>query len=876
MHSQLPLETLIDDRFSIRKALGVGGCAATFLCWDNSIEREVCLKLMPIQQQADAELVERFFREGQILASLNHPGIVKCFSVSKLSKTSRRLADFPADTPYLVLELVRGSDIQAALRTTDFATLKRLLVELATSLHYCHEAGIVHRDLKPENIILSPESGDWTSKIIDFGLSHTNPELTKYSDKKLTWTGELIGSPLYMSPEQCVGGKIDRRSDIYSLGCVFFHLISGAPLYQAENAMGVAFQHLNSPLPQLIPRPELPTDVAALAPIILKCLEKDPQDRFQTCVELANAVSVISGDSKSSSAGRSRALRFNANLIFQLASTLVAFAVCLFALITIPATRTQVSSSLASILGSLSSPPMLLSVGKSLESNGMSEPSVVFIKEGLHKPQSLDDLTRLTFACINTTQYGKDVSSSLTCNLLRAMTDRYRSSKSLSQRDSDQIAYVLKTLGTRSLTKEEFKNLLQLNHEVYLVLDTSNREALTTILIPSAIRYLYGFTRLAVLCDLAQAPGLSQESSNKLWAMISSTLLKETSRELPLDYNERSGLLSLLAQYIDRQIIIGDTSQLALFRSRIDRQRSQGIDVGFINAKLALSSMTAVAGQRSKAEHDLQEALDALKSERFNSLISTLPNHLMRSMLSLDKFSMARDFILHPWSFWRDGERNERDYWVMRRRLAPLLQILVTKAVQDGNSSRVLQLANLASLGIGSCPAADAQAMAVDLGDMAIYCQRVGEKAECVRLHKLSLQWADKADNRALKKYLSALFCESLLNFGDYDAAKQYVVRSEVDGTGLPEHANTLILGTAQRVRAVEMWQQDGCLDYSGLDDAPLASLFDFCMFELHHQTKKDRAMRWLSRLETRMKSEPVPYTTIKWVTDETLKESRR
>jgi serine/threonine protein kinase len=874
MHSQLPLETLIDDRFSIRRALGAGGCAATFLCWDNSIDREVCLKMMPLEQQKDTELVERFFREGQILASLNHPGIVKCFSVNKLGKTSHYLPDFPVDTPYLVLELVRGSDIQTALRSTDFATLKRLLAEIATSLHYCHEAGIVHRDLKPENIILTSESGEWTSKIIDFGLSHTNPELAKYNDKKLTWTGELIGSPMYMSPEQCVGEQVDRRSDIYSLGCVFFHLIADVPPYLADNVMGIAFQHVNSPVPQLIPRPGLPADVAALVPIVLKCLAKEAKDRFQTCEELAAAVSIISANAKSSAAGRSRALRFYASILFKLTSVLVVLVVCLFALLSFPATRTQFSSSLAGMLGSFSSPPMLLSAARFFEGQGMSEPSVACIKEGLHKQQSLDDLTQLTIACIKTTQYGNDTSASLMCNLLQAMIDRYKSSRSLSQRDSDQIAHALKALESRSLKKEEFESLQKLNREISPLLDSSSRELMTTLLANGAATYLYGFDRLVVLCSLSQTPGLSKRHSDEIWTTVASSILKETSLALPLDNVNRAHRLGLLAECINKRTLAGDTSQLPLFRSRIEMQQRQGLDAGLINAKLALCSLTALAGQRSHAERDLQTALIWLKSQRLDSSFS-LENTLLRSLLNLDKFTMAHDLILHPETFSNGSERN-RDYWAMRRTMAPTLQACVVKAVENGQASRVLQLAKLASLGIESCPKSDVQARSIDIADMAICCQRIGAKSECFRLHRLSLHLADRAGKPGLKKYLSAMFCESLLNFGDYEAAKQYVVRSEVDGTGLPEQANSVILGTAERVRGLERWQRDGCPESPGFDDAPLCCLFDVCMFELRHQTKKDRAMHWLTRIESRLKLEQAPYPTIKLLTDASLKDLRR
>jgi serine/threonine protein kinase len=261
--------------------LGQGGMGAVFVAEHTLLGRRAAIKVLPAEQADDAAVVERFFREAQIASTVADPGIVQVFDFG-----------YHVDgSAYLLMELLDGEPLDARLRRLGrlppVAAL-RIARQIATSLAAAHARGIVHRDLKPENIVLVPDAavaGGERAKILDFGIA------TVVARGRSGAPGPVMGTPLTMSPEQCRGSAaLDHRSDIYSLGCVLFQLLVGRPPFEGDTAADVIARHLLEPPP--VPSnlvPELPPDLDVL---VLCCLAKSPEQRFQRMTELIAGIAL--------------------------------------------------------------------------------------------------------------------------------------------------------------------------------------------------------------------------------------------------------------------------------------------------------------------------------------------------------------------------------------------------------------------------------------------------------------------------------------------------------------------------------------------------------------------------------------------------------
>jgi serine/threonine-protein kinase len=194
----------------------------------------------------------------------------------------------PKSIAYLVMEWLDGSNLDPVIRiggTISLARFLHIFIQATSALAHAHRKGVIHRDIKPSNLILAttPERPDFV-KVVDFGIAKV---LSEEDDAmNLTRTGDILGSPLYMSPEQCMGNKMDARSDIYSLGCVMYQALVGITPLKGENAVQLIFRHVHD----MPPRPssikadiELPE---VMEPLLFKCLQKDPAKRFSTMDEL--------------------------------------------------------------------------------------------------------------------------------------------------------------------------------------------------------------------------------------------------------------------------------------------------------------------------------------------------------------------------------------------------------------------------------------------------------------------------------------------------------------------------------------------------------------------------------------------------------------
>jgi len=279
----------LGGRFELTREIGAGGMGRVFQAMDGKTGKTVAVKVMFAQDEADLDTLLRFQQEGAVLSTLKHPNIVKVYG-----------SFLEQQAGCIVMELVEGASLGQILRSgrLDLARCKVLLQQVASALVYAHGRSIVHSDIKPDNILVANND---RIKVTDFGVARLlRPEVS--ASQATTAAPETFGTPLYMAPEQVQGHKLDGRTDVYALGAVAYHMVTGRPPFQANDSLAVALKHLEeAPLPPRALDSRIPEDWQSL---IVKCLEKDPAARFQSASSLEQAVSELS-DGQSSPASPS-------------------------------------------------------------------------------------------------------------------------------------------------------------------------------------------------------------------------------------------------------------------------------------------------------------------------------------------------------------------------------------------------------------------------------------------------------------------------------------------------------------------------------------------------------------------------------------------
>lgn len=255
--------------------LGVGGMGAVYKARNRRSGALMAVKVLLPKHAVDEKAVQRFVREANILAGISHRHIV---AVNGAGVSASGL-------PYILMELLPGMPLDQCLAAGGSASPEEaidVLTQCADALGHAHQQGIVHRDLKPGNIMINiSERGVLTAKLLDFGICK---QFEGKPDLRLTDTGQVLGTPLYMSPEHVMGEELDGRSDIYSLGCLIYELLAGKPPFMATDAYKVLAQQIKDPAPDLSTiRRDLPP---ALKRIVERMMEKRPADRYQSMAEL--------------------------------------------------------------------------------------------------------------------------------------------------------------------------------------------------------------------------------------------------------------------------------------------------------------------------------------------------------------------------------------------------------------------------------------------------------------------------------------------------------------------------------------------------------------------------------------------------------------
>lgn len=273
-----PLEGQVIGKYRVLEALGRGGMAQVYRAYHPQLDRYVAIKVLRSDLVEEKEFLARFQREARAIASLRHHNIVQVFDF-----------DVQDEIYYMVMELLEGDTLRARLnkyrvegKRMPLPEVLRIMKDVLHGLGYAHSQGIIHRDIKPANIMLTSRG---EAVVTDFGIAQIVGATT------YTVSGALMGTLSYMAPEQGLQGHCDQRSDLYSLGIVFYEMLTGYTPFDADTPLAILMKHLNDPLP--LPRQIDPALPSALEHIVLKVLAKDPEDRYQTTEEMVAALEQV-------------------------------------------------------------------------------------------------------------------------------------------------------------------------------------------------------------------------------------------------------------------------------------------------------------------------------------------------------------------------------------------------------------------------------------------------------------------------------------------------------------------------------------------------------------------------------------------------------
>ncbi len=265
--------SLIDNKYKIRGTIGSGGMGVVYEAYHLGLERIVAIKMLTGSTTEDDEDRVRFEREALILSRLSHPNIVQFYAYGIWNTV-----------PYIVIERVNGPSLQHFLsnnQSLDLPLTLDIARQVCDGLQHVHANDVLHRDLKPTNILAIESDGQHPQvKLIDFGLAKL---VGGDRFQNLTQTGMALGSVMYASPEQCLGQSLDARSDIYSLGCVLYQMLTGYPPYTADNATAMMFQHLNESIGNAEHWSKIPIE---LQPVLAKCMAKEKERRYSSALAL--------------------------------------------------------------------------------------------------------------------------------------------------------------------------------------------------------------------------------------------------------------------------------------------------------------------------------------------------------------------------------------------------------------------------------------------------------------------------------------------------------------------------------------------------------------------------------------------------------------
>ena len=299
-------ETKLDDSYEILGPIGSGGMGSVTKARHKILGQLVAIKRISDTKTTDQNALRRFVNEAKAASRLKHENLVS-------------IHDFGIDQdgiPFAIMDFAAGKPLSDLIETSGTLSPARTIniaIEIAKGLEHAHKLGVVHRDIKPSNVIVrtNDDIGEDKAVIVDFGLA----KIEDPTGQKITQTGEVYGSPLYISPEQAIGMPIDLRTDIYSLGCVIFECLAGVPPFVGDNAMQTAMKHMQSEPPKLSASSQVALP-AGLETIVDTCLQKDAANRYQTASALLQALYAVQRGEKISMPAQSKPRSFLRSKVF--------------------------------------------------------------------------------------------------------------------------------------------------------------------------------------------------------------------------------------------------------------------------------------------------------------------------------------------------------------------------------------------------------------------------------------------------------------------------------------------------------------------------------------------------------------------------------
>lgn len=283
MSSQIP-------GYQVIRKIGEGGMSTVYLAIQLSVGREVALKVLSPELRTDPTFAERFYREANIVGRLSHPNIIAIYDIGRHGKHY-----------YMAMDYLPGATCKQLIRNQQMTPVRALSImrDINNALEYSHQQGYLHCDIKPENIMFR---ADGSAVLTDFGIARDMHEDTSSST--------IAGTPHYMSPEQAQGARLDKSADIYSLGILFYEMLTGLPPYHGKDAISVALKHVSAPVPQL------PAELAVFQSFLQRMLAKRPGARFQNCNEMKHAIDFFEAQYLRKESGR-LPLKLQAQLLLQ-------------------------------------------------------------------------------------------------------------------------------------------------------------------------------------------------------------------------------------------------------------------------------------------------------------------------------------------------------------------------------------------------------------------------------------------------------------------------------------------------------------------------------------------------------------------------------
>lgn len=782
------------------------------LATDRFLGRRVAIKFLTDHSADSADSISRLRREGKILLSLSHPNIVRSLAFGNLETPCPLLPSIPVGTKYLVMDYVNGRSLDSMLHElTDADQITDIVIGICSALEYAHKRGIVHRDLNPRNILLKTnDRGDFTPQIIDFGLAQLLPQADLVASQRLTNTGIVVGSPHYMSPEQCMGLPTDGRTDVYAFGCIIYQILSGSPPFAAATFFELMYMHVHADIKIPFVREEIHGDVTSLVSIAMRCLEKEPESRYQTCqdilCDLQRSTSLTLPQQTKPKAKRNQKGVLLAAICFL--ATVISLPVVAVTIDQSPVLRSRVAEFLVRICNE----DYLLAASSVMRSVGLRYSAVILSSKAATK---LDPLTQFNIRLANIIENddSKEIDSTLRnlvsdtarhyrhdaviisasdCAYLERLADRLGGSTGVDGALVRYWSYLSDKLSGQNCDRTLVKlsaTLLDLNEEL------ERRTGTWQSLNPLEVAKVYDWLVVANM-HLGEL-GKSKEYLRKQDEIVTS---KENVPKHDLNAFAYDNYVKDKTYFLDRSLCnhraLKDYTNLPQLEAAVTRldKRTESLpqERGYGN-RICLFECYFYSEQYTDAERQLAAMFDVIRLSQKNPKptrnMPTADEALKLStwyFLKTHKYEKLALFLENPYKVWNIKPADSRTYWTW-------LEWMTCTELHNGfyryttarDSIGVTKLTDIALSKICSSPLSYKMNFAMDLAKASLPCAKAHYDECAVRLLNAATSLINEADAKASNASLFVQICRatSLLHRGDELGAMQMLPKERLKPT---------------------------------------------------------------------------------------------